>query len=125
MRYSNKSIALAPYVHNSLLAIFAPSNQRIELRPHDARMHPAVEWALGEAAIGAGEDVLAPDQFGEPHDAFGDQFRMFDHVGGVADDAGNEHFVFWQFCVFPHSPFVLVSRIGAFDDEGADIHVRG
>ena len=65
-----------------------------------------------------------PTSFGEPHDALGDEFRMLDHVGGVADDAGDEHFVLRQLDVFPDPPFVLVARIGAFDDEGADIHAE-
>ena len=74
-----------------------------------------------ETAIGAGNDVVAPDQAGQPHDAFGNQFRMLDDVGGVADHAGNEHFALGQLGLFPHPPFVLVARIGAFDHQRADI----
>ena len=39
----------------------------------------------GKAAIGSRNNVLAPDEPGEAHDTFGDQFRMFDEIGGVAD----------------------------------------
>ena len=42
----------------------------------------------GEAAVGAGDDVVAPDDPGEPDDALGDQLRVLDQVGRVADDAG-------------------------------------
>ena len=87
-------------------------------------MDPAVKWALGKPAIGPGDDVLAPDQSRQPHDALGHQFRVLDHVGGVADDAGNEHPARWQFGSFPHPPFVLVARIGSFDDKCADFHAE-
>ena len=50
-------------------------------------MDALVERLLREAAVGAGDDVLAADELGEPHDALGHQLGMLDHVGGVADDA--------------------------------------
>src|SRR6266850_771103 len=52
--------------------------QGLELRPHDAGVDPAVHRALGEAAVGAGDDVLAADQTGEPHDPLAHQFGVFD-----------------------------------------------
>ena len=82
-------------------------------------MDAAEERALGEAAIGAGDDVLAPDQPGEAHDALGHQLGMLDDVGGVADDAGDQHLARRQLDAFPHPPFMLVARIGALDDIGA------
>jgi hypothetical protein len=80
--------------------------------------------ALGETAIGPGDDVVAPDQASEPHDALGDQFRVFDDVGGVADHAWNEHLAGGKFRAFPDAPFVLVARIGTLDDEGANLHAQ-
>ena len=65
-----------------------------------------------------------PTSLRQPHDALGDQLRMLDDIGGVADDAGNEHLARRQFRALPHAPFVLVARIGAFDDEGADLHAE-
>ena len=65
-----------------------------------------------------------PTSLAQPHDALGDQFGMLDHIGGVADDAGNEHLALRQLDVFPHLPFMLVARIGAFDDIGADFHAE-
>ena len=50
-----------------------------------------MEGALGEAAIGAADDVLAADQLGQADDAFCDQLGMFDNVGGVADDLSLIH----------------------------------
>ena len=35
------------------------------------------EGGSGKAAVGAGDDVFAPDELGEPHDPFSDQFRVF------------------------------------------------
>src|SRR5580704_7701810 len=99
-------------------------DQRVELRPHDARMHAAVKWSLRETAIGAGQQVLTPDQAGDPHNALGDQLRMLDHVGRVADHAGNKHPALRQLGVFPHTPLVLVPRVGAFNDIGADLHTK-
>ena len=62
--------------------------QRFKLRPHDRGMHPPVEHSLSKSAVGAADDALASDQLGEAYQAFGDEFWMFDHVGGVRDYAG-------------------------------------
>ena len=34
----------------------------------------------GKPAIGAGDNVLTPDESGEPHDAFGDEFGVLDQA---------------------------------------------
>src|SRR5215510_14060349 len=65
--------------------------ERFELRPHDRGMDATMERALREAAIGPGNDVLAADQLGEPHDPLGNEGRMLDDIGRVADDTWNEH----------------------------------
>src|SRR5271169_916552 len=57
--------------------------KRIELRPSDLRMHAATE-----PAVGGGNDVLGTDCFGEADDPVRDEFRMFDEIGRVRDDAG-------------------------------------
>src|SRR5208337_3546246 len=67
--------------------------QRLELSPHDGWVHAAMERSLREAAIGAGNNVLAADQPSQPRDAFSDELGMLHHVGCVTDDAGNEHLV--------------------------------
>src|SRR3984893_4469175 len=61
--------------------------QRRQLCPGDLRMD-----AAAEAAIGAGNDVLAPDHVAVTHDAVGHHLRMLDNIGGVTHDAGNEQF---------------------------------
>src|SRR2546423_7515143 len=58
--------------------------ERFELRPHDARMHAPMKRPLREAAVGAGEYILASHQPRDAHDALGDELRMLDDVGRVA-----------------------------------------
>src|SRR5215471_17035580 len=58
--------------------------QRLKLRPGDLRMNTAAK-----AAIRAGDDVFAADDLGVAHDAIGDDLRMLDDVGGMADHARN------------------------------------
>ncbi len=87
-------------------------NQCLELGPHQLRMDPAAE-----AAIGAGDDVLAPGDPGEIEDAVGDDLGMLDDVGGVADDARDQDLAFGQFDIPPHLPLVLVTDIAGLDRE--------
>ena len=65
--------------------------QRLELRPGDV----AVD-AAAQAAVGRGDDPLAPDQLGEAADTLGDQLGVLDDVGGVADDTGQDELVVGQ-----------------------------
>ena len=39
---------------------------------------------------------------------------MLDHVGGVADHAGQDQLVVGQFDVVPHTPLVLVADVAGF-----------
>src|SRR5690606_38945533 len=61
--------------------------ERFELGPLDRRMNAADMRRLGEAAVGTAEHVLAADELGHAHEAFGRELRMLDHGGGMADDA--------------------------------------
>src|SRR6185369_10130450 len=63
-----------------------------ELEPHDTRVD-VVESNPGgrEPTIRAGDDVLAADDLREADDPLGDQLRVLDQVGGVADDPGDEN----------------------------------
>src|SRR5215468_7324289 len=87
-------------------------DQRLEFRPHDRGMDAAVERALGKAAVGADHHVLAADEIGEAQRALGDQFGMLHYVGGMADDAGDQHLARRQFRRLPHLPFMLMAWIG-------------
>src|SRR5690349_9171047 len=87
-------------------------------------MDSAMERPLGKAAIGSGNEIFTSDESRQPHDPFGDEFGMFDHIGGMADDARNEQAVRWQLGRFPHPPFMFMARIGALDDIGPDLHAQ-
>src|SRR5262249_40876706 len=90
---------------------FRALNERLEFRPDDARMHLLRAGEGGEAAIGTGDDVLAPHHFGIAADSLGDQLGMFDQNRRMADHAGNERLARRQFGALPHFPFMLVARV--------------
>src|SRR6202050_758966 len=85
-------------------------HQRTQFRPGDLRMGTATE-----AAIDACDDVLLAQQLGVTLQTLRDQFRMFDHVGRMGDEAGNENLSFRQLHLFPYRNLVLVAHIGGFD----------
>src|ERR1700687_5674377 len=89
---------------------------------HRITMLPTGERALREAAIGAGHDSLAPDDFGEAKEALGDELGVLDDVGRVRNQAGYEDLVFGKLYVLPHLPLVLVARIGGLEAIGADVY---
>jgi hypothetical protein len=95
--------------------------ERGEFDPDHAGMHLAGRREAGEAAIGAGDDILAADDPRETADPFGDQFFMLDDVRGVGDDAGDQHLALGQLHMLPDAPFVLVARIGRLKGIGAGI----
>ena len=80
--------------------------------------------AAAEAAIGADDDVLAAADRGVAQDAVGDQLRVLDKVGGVADDTRHQHLARRQFCILPHPPFVLVPHIGGLEGIGLRLHLE-
>src|SRR3954468_15052943 len=87
-------------------------------------MHAAIERALGKAAICPSHDVLASKQAGKPLDALRHQFRMFHHVGGVADDSRDQDTSWRQLDVLPDLPLMLMPRIGRLDHIGAGSHLQ-
>jgi len=62
--------------------------------------------AAAQAAVGAGDDVFAADKFGERNDAIGSQFRVFDEIGGVADNTRNQDLSGEEFHVAPYQTFI-------------------
>ena len=78
--------------------------------------------AAAEAAIGTGNDVLAADDLGVAQDAVGDELRVLDEVGRMADDAGHQHLTRRQFGVLPHSPLVFVTHIGGLEGIGLRLY---
>ena len=82
----------------------------------------------GEAAIGAGDEVLTTDGLREPHDTLGHQLGVFDEHRRLRDGAGNQHGSLGQLDRFPDAPLVLVprvrrlERVSAGPDRQHDVH---
>src|ERR1700724_2806120 len=74
---------LSPQLLRGEAAAFGEAAQ---FGPGEVGMDPAAE-----AAIGAGDDVLAADDLGIAQDAVGDELRVLDQVGGVADHTRHQH----------------------------------
>jgi len=87
-------------------------------------MNAAIEGALRETAIGARHHVLASQHIGEAQDAFGYELGMLDHIGDVADHAGDQHLALRQLRASPHLPFMLVARVRGFDHIGAGANLQ-
>ena len=65
-------------------------DERLQFRPHDRRMDALHVRTLGKSAIGAGNEVLSPNQRRKANNALSDQFGMLDNVGDVTDHPRNE-----------------------------------
>jgi hypothetical protein len=101
--------AVAP--HSSREAIRA-LGERGELGPLDLLVDAVDEGALGEAAVGSGQHVLAPHDVGQPDEALGDEVGVLDDVGVVGDDTRDELLALRKRHVLPHPPLVLVAGVG-------------
>jgi hypothetical protein len=78
-----------------------------------------------EAAIRAGNAVFAADDRRVPQNAVGDELRVFDKIGSVADDARHQHLARWQLRLLLHEP-LTVGRSpwtphGAFVPDGNEL----
>ena len=82
--------------------------QRLEFSRHNAREYPFSAGICAEAAIGAGEYPLAPNDIGKFADALGNQNGMLDEIAGRIDDPGYQHLVVGNFCRLPILPLVLM-----------------
>ena len=72
-------------------------------------MHPPTQ-----AAVGARDDVVAADEFGERDDTIGNQLRVLDEVGGVADNARNQDLPGGEFYVAPDFELMFVADVAGF-----------
>ena len=80
-------------------------------------MNAPIELLLGKAAIGAGDDILAPHEPREAQNAFGYEFGVLHDACAVADDARGQDLAFRQLDVLPDAPFVFVAGIGALEGD--------
>ena len=71
--------------------------------------------AAAQAAVGAGDDVFAADDFNERDEAVGHQCRVFDEIGGVADNTWNQDLPGGEFHVAPDFEFMFVTDGAGFD----------
>ena len=77
-----------------------------------------------EAAIRAGNDVFAADDRRVPQNAVGDELRVFDKVGSVADDARHQHLARRQLRLLPHAPLMLVPHVAGLEGIGLRLHLE-
>ena len=89
---SAKAVAL-DHRHSCVARLLGAGDQRAELEIGDLRIDLAVAGRGAEAAIGAGDHLVAADDLGQPHDALRHQIGMLDIIGGGVDDAGQQHLV--------------------------------
>jgi hypothetical protein len=75
-----------------------------------------------EAAIRSGDYVLVAEQLGESLNPLRYEFRVFHNVRRMRDYAGNQDFSFRQLDRFPQGVFVLVPRVGCFDQVSLRLH---
>jgi hypothetical protein len=98
--------------------------QGLELGPDDGGMHAWRKGPLGESAVSAHQYIFSPDQAGIGHEAPGDQFGVLDDLGCIGDHAWDEERAVRELDLFPHLPFVLMTRIGGFHSVGARAHLQ-
>src|SRR5271167_355412 len=72
-----------------------------------------------EAAIGPGDNPLAPNHLRKASNSLRHEFGMFDQMNTVRHDAGDENLVLGQGRVLPHLPLVLMARICRLDNVSA------
>ena len=78
----------------------------------------------GKTAVGSRDDVIAPDDLGKPHDPFGDQFRVFHQVGGVADHAGDEDLSGGELDPLEDMVFVFMARVRRLERISAGVDLQ-
>src|SRR5690242_9075542 len=88
---------------------------RGKLGEHDLRIDRGLPDPGAIPAVGAGDDVLAPDALGVTADALRDHLRMLDEVRFRLDDARDQHLAVRQLDRLEHGELVSVPRIGRFE----------
>src|SRR5262245_32752207 len=91
--------------------------ERPELRPRDFCMDWPESSERSHATVCPGHNTVSPDDVGVASDALSHELGMLDVVGAGIDDSRHEHLLLRERVPGPDFPFVLVARIGAFDQE--------
>src|SRR5262249_11499411 len=92
--------------------------QGAELGEDKVGVDLGAEDALGEAAVGASDDVLAADQIGKAGDALAHELGVLDDVVRVADAAGDEDLAVGELCFLPDLPLPVVARVLVVGEAG-------
>src|SRR5580658_6726471 len=79
-------------------------------------------YAPAETAIRGGDDILAADGFGEADDPVGNELWIFDQVGRVSDDPGQDFLAGRQLNVLPDLPLVLVAGVSGLERVIVAVH---
>src|SRR5665213_338741 len=123
--FQNRAMGFAPILLGRG-ADFAPQfprgqlcsvGQRAKLQPAELGIDRAETSEGSKSAIATGDDALAPHQAGIADDPLRDQFRMLYIVGTRCDHARRQYLVVGKFLTRPHLPFMLVTWIGAFQQQ--------
>src|SRR6516162_11908486 len=78
--------------------------------------------APSKTAVGGSDHPLTPHHAGKSQDALGHKLGMFDHVGGVADDARQDQLLVWQLHLLPYPPFVLMPHVASLKRIGLTLN---
>src|SRR3954467_1296337 len=74
--------------------------------------------ASAETTVAPGDHVVSAQTASKALDALRYDFRMLDDIGRVRNYARDQDLARRQLRQLPHSVFVLVPRVGAFDEVG-------
>ena len=77
-----------------------------------------------EAAIRTGNNVLAAGNRSVAQDSVSDELRVFDKVGGTADDTWHQHLAWRQLRLLPHAPLMLVEHVAGLEGIGLRLHLE-
>ena len=84
---------------------------RRQLGPHDVGIDGRLADPGAEAAIAAGDDVVAADEVGVAGDALRDQLGVFDEIRFRLDDARDEGLALRQLDPLEQLPFMRMTRV--------------
>ena len=99
-------------------------DQRLELRPHDLRMHAREICHLRKAAVRARDHVLAPDEAAKRTIRSATSSGCSTMLVAWLITPGISTVSFGSLQLLPQPPFVLVPRIGELDGVAAGAHLQ-
>src|SRR5712692_9864651 len=92
---------------------------RRQLRPHHVRIDRRLADPGAVAAVAAGDDVLAADEFRVAADPLRDELRMLDEIGLRLEHAWDQHLALGELHGLEDLPLVRVTRISGLEGDRA------